>query len=165
MKKTLLVFLLFIVMAAVSCVNLSEIRIKERPHHGPPEFVLNLPPSMIVISGTYAYFVAGVEVEILFHSGHWYRHHNGRWYRGRDYNGPWGRVKRGNVPRVFRNLPPGYRNVRPGHQRIPHRQLKRNWDSWERDRHWDKPGGKGKGKHKRKGKRKGKNKNKNRGMH
>jgi hypothetical protein len=146
MKKALPVLLLFIVMAAVSCVNLSEVRIKTKGHRGPPEFVINSSPSLIVISGTYAYFVAGVEVEIIFHSGHWYRPHKGRWYRGRGYNGPWVHVERDHVPGVFSNLPPGYRKIPPGHKRIPYGQLKKNWRRWEKERHWDKPKAKHKGK-------------------
>ncbi len=144
MKKTLLVFLLFIVVGAVSCVDLAEFRVKTKGHRGPPEFVIRASPSLIVISGTYAYFIDGLEVEIIFHSGHWYRPHNGRWYRGRGYNGPWVHVERGNVPRVFHNLPPGYRKVPPRHERIPYGQLKKNWKRWERDRHWDKSKSRGK---------------------
>ncbi len=160
MKKALPILLLFILMTAVSCVNFSEIRIRGRSHHGPPEFVVHSAPSLIVISGTYAYFIDGIEVEILFHSGHWYRPHKGRWYRGRGYNGPWARVERGNVPGVFRNLPSGYRKVPPGHRRIPYGQLKDNWQGWERDRHWDKPRAKPRMKPKveSKSKRKGKGK-------
>ena len=164
MKKALPILLLFILVAAVSCVNLSEVRVKTRPHHGPSEYVLHSHPSLIVISGTYAYFVSGVEVEIFFHSGHWYRPHNGRWYRGRGYNGPWVHIEKGNLPGVFHNLPPGYRKVPPGHQRIPYGQLKKNWEGWERDRHWDKPRAKPKmepkAKHKAKGEDKGKRKGK-----
>ncbi len=148
MKKSLLVFLLFIVMAAVSCVDLAAVRIKTNGHGhgGPPEFVLDASPSLVVISGTYAYFVDGITVEIIFHGGHWYRPHDGRWYRGRGYNGPWMHIERSHVPGVFHNLPPGYRRVPPGHQRIPYGQLKKNWKRWERDRHWDKSRGKHKGK-------------------
>ncbi|MGC1455777.1 MAG: hypothetical protein WA946_11385, partial [Nitrospirota bacterium] len=46
--------------------------------------------------------------------------------------------------RVLINLPPGYRNVPPGHERIPYGQLRKNWKTWERDKHWDKPGKHGK---------------------
>jgi hypothetical protein len=161
-KKRLLVFLLFIVMGAVSC---AELNMTARPHHhGPPVFVIDAEPSLIVISDTYAYFVAGIEVDILFRSGHWYRPHNGRWYRGGHYNGPWVHVERGDVPGVFRNLPPGYRKVPRGRRRIPYGQLNRNWRGWERDRHWDKPRAKPRAKpntrlkvkHKGRGKRNGK---------
>ncbi len=171
MRRALPALLLFILMAAVSC---TAIHVKSRGHHGPPHHVLHSAPSMFVIHGTYAYFVDGIDVEIFFHSGHWYRPHKGRWYRGRGYNGPWSRVAKGNVPGVFRNLPPGYRKVAPGHRRIPHGQLNKNWKSWERDRHWDKPKAKPRvkpkakprvkpdGKHnKRKGKQKGKSKRRN----
>jgi len=42
------------------------------------------------------------------------------------------------VPAVLLRLPPDYRHVPPGHQRIAHGQLKKNWRTWEKEKHWDK---------------------------
>jgi hypothetical protein len=54
----------------------------------PPSLVLPAPPALYVIPGTYAYFVADVDVDIFFYQGFWYRPHLGRWYRAYEYNGP-----------------------------------------------------------------------------
>jgi hypothetical protein len=90
------------------------------------------------VPGTYVYFGADVNEDLLFYHGYWYRPYGGRWYRAGSYNGPWGFVSIERVPRVIINLPPGYRSVAPGHQRIPYGQLKKNWRTWEQEKHWDK---------------------------
>lgn len=105
-----------------------------------PPLVIPAPPPVFVIPGSYAYFAPDVDADLFFYGGFWFRPHGGGWYRSSHYGGPWGFVAITMVPGVLINLPPGYRNVPPGHQRIPYGQLKRNWRSWERDKHWDKPG-------------------------
>jgi hypothetical protein len=105
-----------------------------------PPLVIPAPPPVFLIPGTYAYFAPDVDAELFFYGGFWYRPHEGRWYRATRYSGPWGFVALKRVPRVLINLPPGYRNVPPGQQRISHIQLRKNWKTWERYKHWDKPG-------------------------
>jgi len=120
----------------------------------PPPVVIAAPPPVVVIPGTYVYFAPDVQVDILFYHGDWYRPHGGRWYRGAGYDGPWVFVEPARVPGVLLRLPPNYRRVPPGHERIPYGQLKKNWHTWEKEKHWDKHeakkgngDGKGKGKH------------------
>jgi hypothetical protein len=103
-----------------------------------PPLLLPAPPPVVLIPDTYAYFAPDVDGELIFYHGYWYRPYEGRWYRSSRYRGPWGFIAIGRVPRVLLDLPPGYRTVPPGHQRIPYGQLKKNWSSWEQDRHWDK---------------------------
>ncbi len=117
-----------------------------------PPLIIPAPPPVVVIPGTYAYFAPDVDVELFFYGGFWYRPYGGRWYRSSNYGGPWGFIGPNRVPHVLINLPPGYRNVPPGHERIPYGQLKKNWRTWERGRHWDKPGGHGNGGGKKRGK-------------
>jgi hypothetical protein len=105
-----------------------------------PPLLVPVPPPVLLIPGTYAYFAPDVDVDLIFYGGFWYRPFGGGWYRASHYSGPWGFVPVGRVPGVLINLPPGFRNVPPGHERIPHGQLKKSWKAWERDRHWDKPG-------------------------
>jgi hypothetical protein len=104
-----------------------------------PRLIIPAPPPVFLIPGTYAYFVPDVDAELFFYSGFWYRSHEGRWYRAPRYSGPWGFIVPNRVPGVLIHLPPGYRTVPPGHQRIPYIQLKKNWKTWERYKHWDKP--------------------------
>lgn len=39
----------------------------------PPVYPFSAPPEVVVIPGTYVYFVPGINVDILFYHGHWYR--------------------------------------------------------------------------------------------
>lgn len=106
----------------------------------PPPLLVPAPPLVVLIPGTYAYFAPDLDADLIFYGGRWYRPYGGRWYVTSHYNGPWGFVAPKKVPRVLINLPPGYRAVPPGHQRIPYGQLKKNWKTWEWEKHWDKPG-------------------------
>jgi hypothetical protein len=103
----------------------------------PPAYVVPAPPPVVVVPGTYVYYAPGLEVDILFYHGYWWRPYEGRWYRSRSYNGPWGHIKSDRVPGPIRGLPHDYRNVPPGHQRIPYGQVKKNWSRWEKEKHWD----------------------------
>jgi len=103
---------------------------------GLPVFTFPAPPQLAVIPGTYAYYVPGVDMDILFYGGRWYRPYGGRWYWARGYNGPWVVAGRGFVPAPLYRLPRDYRHY-PVYHRIPYYDLNRNWRTWERDRHWD----------------------------
>jgi hypothetical protein len=108
----------------------------------PPPFVLHAPPPVVILPGAeYVYFAPGLKIDIFFYRGYWYQPFNQRWYRSSSYNGPWAFVHPNNVPRPLYSVPPDYRRVPPVHQHIPYGQLKKNWGSWERDRHWDRHDG------------------------
>ena len=145
----------------ISCprAGVAEVNINIGVNVGPPPpVVIPAPPPVIVIPGTYVYFAPDIQVDILFYHGYWYRPYEGRWYQATVYNGPWVYVEPARVPGVLLHLPSGYHHVPPGHQRIPYGQLKKNWKTWEKERHWgnggkhevkkEHGGGKGKGKHK-----------------
>lgn len=102
-----------------------------------PVYTFAAPPELVVIPGTYAYTVPDAGVDIIFHHDYWYRPFEGRWYRSRHYNGPWVFIDRHRVPGFFLNLPPDYRRHHPGYERISYGHFKKNWRTWERDRHWD----------------------------
>ncbi len=103
-----------------------------------PPLVVAAPPEVVVIPGTYVYFAPGIEVDFFFYHGYWYRPYRGYWYRATGYNGPWVYIAPSRVPRPLLSLPPDFRRIPPGHQRIPYGQLKKNWRTWERQKHWDK---------------------------
>ena len=131
----------FLTLALIACPThtIAGVDVNIGVHFGPPPpVVIPAPPPVVVIPETYVYFVPDVEVEILFYHGHWYRPYQGRWHRAADYNGPWVYLEPAHVPAVLVHLPPHYRHVPPGHQRIPHGQLKKNWKTWENEKHWDK---------------------------
>jgi hypothetical protein len=104
----------------------------------PPPLVISSPPAVMVIPGTYVYFIPDVNVDILFYGGWWFRPYRGHWYRARNYNGPWAYVESSRVPSVVIKVPPHFRRVPPGQTRIPYGQLKKHWRTWERERHWEK---------------------------
>jgi hypothetical protein len=105
-----------------------------------PSVVISAPPSVVLIPATYVYFVPDVSVDILFYHGHWYRPHHGHYYRATSYNGPWVLVGASSVPGAVLHVPSDFRRVPPGHQRIPHGELKKNWEVWEKEKHWDNQG-------------------------
>jgi hypothetical protein len=106
-----------------------------------PGVVISAPPAMIVIPGTYVYYPPEVSVDIFFHHGYWYRPYRGGWYIANGYNGPWRGIGPRRVPRALIEVPPTYRRVPPGHERMPYGQVKKNWRTWEKERHWDGPSG------------------------
>ena len=103
----------------------------------PPPYAAPTPPDVVPVPGTYVYFVPNIGVDILFYHGYWYRPFEGRWYRGLSYNGPWVYLPSRRVPHVLITLPPGYRRLPPGYHPVPHAELQRNWERWERERHWE----------------------------
>jgi hypothetical protein len=141
------IILLFFAATLFGCVVAHEL--------GPRPLMLERPPSVVHIPGTYVYLIPGMDVDIFFYGGHWYRHHNNFWFRASIYDGSWFKVGAGNVPPRLHKLPRDYRrHLKPGSYHIPHGELKRHWKRWERERHWDQVGKKElKKKHEKKGRR------------
>ncbi len=54
------------------------------------------------------------------------------------YNGSWVFVEPARVPGALVHLPHDFRHVPPGHQRIKYVDVKNNWKTWEKEKHWDK---------------------------
>jgi hypothetical protein len=110
-----------------------------------PGLVIPAPPALIVIPGTYVYYPPDVDVDIFFYHGYWYRPYQGGWFIADGYNGPWRSIGPRRVPGALISLPPTFRSIPPGHERMPHDMVQKNWRSWEKERHWDKPRGEGRG--------------------
>jgi hypothetical protein len=107
----------------------------------PPPLLIPVPPPVFVIPGTYVYFAPQVDVDIFFYHGYWYRPYRGHWYRAGSYNGKWVYISHKRVPSVLLNLPPNFRRVPPGHRHVPYGELKKNWRKWEREKYWERHGG------------------------
>jgi hypothetical protein len=104
------------------------------------------PPEVVVIPGTYVYMVPDANVDVLFYQGYWWRPYEGRWYRSQNYNGQWSYIDTRSIPRGLRDLPQDYRHrLSPGYERIPHRDLQKNWKKWEKEKYWDRRGGQDRG--------------------
>ena len=113
-----------------------------------PAYRFSAPPEVVVIPGTYVYMVPGIDVDVLFFQGYWWRPYEGHWYRSRDYKGSWRYVEPRRIPHGLRALPQDYRHrLSPEYERIPHRDVQRNWKKWEREKYWDRRGEQGRGGH------------------
>jgi hypothetical protein len=104
----------------------------------PPPLFIPAPPDVVVIPNTYAYFAPGVDVDIIFYGGYWYRPYEDHWFRARSYNGPWRYIEKHRIPRYIIQLPPDFRRSYHDHPRIPYGHMHKNWNRWQRDKFWDK---------------------------
>jgi len=133
-----------------------------------PPLIIPAPPGMVVIPGSNVYFAPDVEADVFFYHGYWYRPHHGHWYRSSSYRGPWGPIVITRVPRAVIAVPPGFRQG-PMYERVPYRDVRKNWRTWERDRYWEKRrhGGEHRGleKGERRGERRGEHEALERGKH
>jgi len=114
----------------------------------PPPIVFPAPPAVIVMPDTNSvYAVPSIDVDLFFWNGWWWRPWEGRWYRSRYYNRGWGYYDR--VPSFYFDVDPGWRGYYRDHnwyghrwnyEPIPHQRLQQNWQSWQKDRHWERQG-------------------------
>jgi hypothetical protein len=114
----------------------------------PPPVVFEAPPEVIVLPDTNdVYVVPGIDVDMFFWNGWWWRLWEGRWYRSHYYNRGWGYYN--NVPSFYFDVDPGWRGYYGNHewyghrweyQRIPYGRLQQNWKSWHNNRYWEKQG-------------------------
>ena len=110
-----------------------------------PAIVFSTPPLMVVIPETHVYAVPDLDVDIFFYNGWWWRPWGGHWYRSQNYDSGWVYYQR--VPSFYTGIPSSWRNDYRerrwkghewNHERISHKQVQRNWRSWEKNRHWEK---------------------------
>jgi hypothetical protein len=119
-------------------VNVGGTGIHVNTANTPPAIKFAAPPDVVVIPGTYVYMVPDIDADILFFQGYWWRPFEGRWYRSQDYDGQWNYMEPGRVPSGLRALPQDYhRRLLSGDERIHHGDMKRNWNQWEKEKHWD----------------------------
>lgn len=134
MKLRFLILPTVLVLLCFSNTGIAGVSINVRI--SPPPLVFSVPPEVVVIPETYAYFSPGVAVDLFFCQGYWYRPYQGYWYRSVSYNGPWVYIDVPRVPYSLIHLPPDYR-ARAGYRHIPYRELRGNWRRWERDKYWE----------------------------
>ncbi len=111
----------------------------------PPPVVFAGPPDVIVLPATSdVYVVPGIEIDLFFWNGWWWRPWEGRWYRSRYYDRGW--VYYNAVPRFYFDVDPGWRGYYRDHiwyghrwdyQVIPYRSLQQNWRTWHDRRYWE----------------------------
>jgi hypothetical protein len=104
---------------------------------GLPPLVISAPPVLVVIPGSYVYYPPEVGADMFFYHGYWYRPYQRQWFRAVEYNGPWLGIAIGRVPRPVVGISPGFRRGPVVHERVPYRDVRTHWRTWERDRYWD----------------------------
>ncbi|MEW6116709.1 MAG: glycine zipper 2TM domain-containing protein [Nitrospirota bacterium] len=107
------------------------------PYDLPPSYTTSVPPSVVLIPGTYVYAVPDREVTLLFYDGYWWRPVRGNWYRSGHHNGPWKHVRFERVPRALTELPPHYSRMLHGRERVVYREARDNRNRWNREWHGD----------------------------
>ena len=144
MKKLFFTTALFALVIAVPVSTMARVDVSVNIGL-PPPIMFAAPPSLIVVPETHVYVVPDVDVDIFFYNGWWWRPWEGHWYRSRHHDAGWTRY--GSVPSFYRGIPSNWRNDYRDHrwgehqwdyQPIPHKQLKRNWNTWEKNGHWEK---------------------------
>ena len=138
--KTLLIAISFVMLMGYAGRGVAEVTVNIGIGIPLPSVVIPAPPPVLLIPTTYVYFVPDVSVDILFYHGYWYRPHHGHYYRATSYNGPWVSIAPNSVPAPILHVPSDFRRVPPGQQRITHGALTKNWQTWEKERHWDNKG-------------------------
>ncbi|HWR57300.1 MAG TPA: hypothetical protein VN328_00305 [Thermodesulfovibrionales bacterium] len=138
MRKSCLLVIGALLLVLTGVATQSEARVDVNIGINLPAHRFDAPPEVVVIPGTYVYAVPDSNVDILFFQGYWWRSHEGRWYRSKNYNGSWRYVAPKSIPRGLRAVPQDYRSrIEARHERVPHRDLQRNWKKWEREKYWE----------------------------
>ena len=149
MKKSL--FVTFILMVTFVFPIMSNAMAPPPPPFAfplPPPIPFVAPPELIIIPDTDIYAVPGLEDDLFFHQGWWWRHWSGRWYRSQWYDRGWDYYS--GYPGWFEIVPPywrdNYRNRRWGDRpwnppHIHQGDLDRHWrEGYGRDdRGWGPP--------------------------
>jgi hypothetical protein len=148
MRKSFLLVIGALLLVLTGFAAQSEARVDVNVGINLPAVRFAAPPEVVVIPGTYVYMVPDIDVDVLFFQGYWWRPYEGHWYRSRDYRGSWRYVEPRRIPRGLMELPPDYRNrLSPDYERVPHRDVQRNWRRWEKEKHWDRRGEHDRGRH------------------
>ncbi len=112
----------------------------------PPPIVFGAPPEVIALPDTSdVYAVPGIDANLFFWNGWWWRLWDGRWYRSHYYDRGWRYYK--SVPSFYFDVDPDWRTYYRDHdwgghrwnyQRIPEQRLKQDWKTWQNGGHWKK---------------------------
>ena len=146
MKKILLGAILLALPVAVPVPSMAEVNVGIGISLPFPVIEFRSPPDVIVMPDTQGvYVVPDIDVDMYFWNGWWWRPWEGGWYRSQYYNRGWNYYN--STPSFYYDVDPGWRTYyrernwsghRWDYQRVPQRQLQRNWKGWQKNRHWEK---------------------------
>jgi hypothetical protein len=111
----------------------------------PPSIMFSGPPEVVVLPDTEdVYVVPGLDIDLFFWNGWWWRYWEGRWYRSHRYNRMWALYP--DVPAFYFDVDPHWREYYRNHdwqghrwnyELIPDRRLRQSWKKWRDERHWE----------------------------
>lgn len=108
---------------------------------GPPMVVIQGDPVLVVIPGTYVYYVDGYQQDVFFYDGSWYRPWHNHWYSSSVYSGAWVTVN--TPPQYVTGLPDGWRKSAVNAPRVDYSVVRDNWKGWHSNNYWKNNGWKG----------------------
>jgi hypothetical protein len=121
------------IVAAIGFSKPARAEVSVNINIGPPPIVVAEPPGLVMIPQTQVYFVPDPHIDVFFYGGYWWSPRGDRWYRSRAYNGPWGVIERGRVPRSVVYMPRDYRARYQRERHIPYGQWKKERGRWDRE--------------------------------
>ena len=136
MEKTLFILSMLLLILQASELFAQRVVVVTRQ----PKVVIVPETELIVIPGTYIYYLSVDEDDIFFFRGYWWWCQKNRWYRASSYSGPWTAVSLRYVPVELTKLPPRWREAKREHPRVRWVEVKDQWQEWERERYWEKRG-------------------------
>ena len=144
MKKVLFGTMLLAMVIVVPLQTMAQVGISVNINL-PPPIAFAAPPDVIALPDTDdVYVVPDVGLDLFFWNGWWWRLWEGRWYRSQYYDWDWAYYN--SVPSFYYDVDPYWRGYyrdrnwyghRWDYERIPHRRLQGNWQSWRNDRYWE----------------------------
>ena len=99
---------------------------------GPPPIMVSAPPAVVMIPGSQVHFVPDPQIDVFFYGSYWWSPRGEQWYRSKAYNGPWGAIERGRVPRAVVYMPRDYRTRYERERHVPYGQWKMERSKWDR---------------------------------
>jgi hypothetical protein len=165
MKKRVFFLLLPLWLSVGSNSLASNVDIGINVNIGAPALVIASPPEFLLIPALGLHVSIGAPYDLFYLDGYYYQFHKNRWYRSNHYQGPWGYVERGKLPKRFHKHE--YRQMLERRDR-DYREYQKDKGKY-RDRYYraDDKGGREKerGDDDHPGKSKDKNKDKSKGKH
>ena len=99
MRKRVLFLLLPLWLFVASSSQASNVDVGINVNIGAPAIVIASPPEFLLIPSLGLHVSFGAPYDLIYLDGYYYQFNKNRWYRSNHYQGPWGYVERGRLPK------------------------------------------------------------------
>lgn len=99
MPKRILFLLLPLWLFAATHSQAANVDVGINVNIGVPALVIASPPEFLLIPALGLHVSFGTPSDLFYLDGYYYHFHKNRWYRSNHYQGPWGYVDRGKLPK------------------------------------------------------------------